>query len=65
MPESHSLPDHINVHIHRPVCPSCHAHMMLARIMPVSVGFDLRTFECPKCDQIREVMIETDAFGRP
>jgi hypothetical protein len=39
--------------------------MMLARIMPVSVGFDLRTFECPKCDQIREVMIETDAFGRP
>jgi hypothetical protein len=65
MPESHSLPEHVNVYIHRPVCRKCDTHMMLARIMPASVGFDLRTFECPKCDHVHEMMVENDAFGRP
>jgi transposase-like protein len=65
MPESHSLPERINVYIQRPACPKCHAHMMLARIMPQSVGFDLRTFECPKCDHVHQLMVETAAFGRP
>jgi hypothetical protein len=65
MPESHSLPYHVNVHIQRPACPKCHTHMMLARIMPARMGFDLHTFECPKCDLLHEVMVETDAFGRP
>jgi DNA polymerase III alpha subunit (gram-positive type) len=63
MPESHSLPDHINAHIHRPACPKCHAYMTLARIMPARMGFDLRTFECPKCEHVHELMVETDAFG--
>ena len=61
MPESHSLPDYINIQIHRPACPNCRAHMMLARIMPARIGFDLRTFECPKCDHVHEVMVETGA----
>jgi hypothetical protein len=64
MPEYHSLPEHINAYIQRPACPRCRAQMMLARIMPQNVGFDLRTFECPKCDHVHEVMVETDAFGR-
>jgi hypothetical protein len=38
--------------------------MMLARIMPARMGFDLRTFECPKCDHVHEMMVENDAFGR-
>jgi hypothetical protein len=38
--------------------------MMLARIMPADMGFDLRTFECPKCDHVHEVLVETDAFGK-
>jgi hypothetical protein len=38
--------------------------MMLARIMPARVGFDIRTFECPQCDLLHEVMVETDAFGQ-
>jgi hypothetical protein len=37
--------------------------MMLARIMPARIGFDLHTFECPKCDHVHEMMVETDAFG--
>jgi transposase-like protein len=59
------LPDNINVHIHRPACPKCRAYMMLARIMPTRIGFDLHTFECPKCDHVHEVIVETDgmAFG--
>jgi hypothetical protein len=37
--------------------------MMLARITPLRVGFDTHTFECPKCDHVHEVIVETDAFG--
>ena len=64
MPESHPLPDHIGVYIHRPTCRKCDTQMMLARIMPLHIGFDLRTFECPKCNHAYQVMVETDAFGR-
>jgi hypothetical protein len=31
---------------------------MLARITPGPSGFDIRTFECPACDQIHQVVIE-------
>jgi hypothetical protein len=64
MPESHSLPERIGAIIYRPTCPKCDTQMMLARIMPMHIGFDLRTFECPKCNHAHQVMIETDAFGR-
>jgi transposase-like protein len=64
MPEALSLPYQVNIRIQRPACPECHAHMMLARITPARMGFDLQTFECPKCDLVREVMIATEAFGR-
>jgi hypothetical protein len=33
--------------------------MMLARIMPARIGFDIRTFECPKCDHVYEVLVAT------
>ena len=68
MPDRRSLPHQVNIHTHRPACPKCHAHikchahMMLARIMPARPGFDRRTFECPQCDHLYEVMVETDAF---
>jgi hypothetical protein len=38
--------------------------LMLARIMPARVGFDFRTFECPQCAHVHEVMVATEAFGR-
>jgi hypothetical protein len=65
MQKSYFLPDIVNLHIHRPTCAKCGAHMMLARIMPARMGFDIRTFECPKCDHLHEVMVETNAFGQP
>jgi hypothetical protein len=59
MPESCYSADHINVDAHRPACPKCDALMMLARIAPVSTGFDLRTFECPQCDSSHEITVES------
>jgi hypothetical protein len=64
MQNSYFLPDNVSVHIHRPVCSKCRAFMMLARIVPARVGFDFRTFECPQCDHVHEVMVATEAFGR-
>jgi hypothetical protein len=63
MQKSSFLPASISVHIHRPACSKCYAHMMLACITPLRVGFDIHTFECPKCDHVHEVIVETDAFG--
>ena len=65
MPEVRSVPGHVSVQIGRRACPKCHAHMTLARIVPASMGFDLRTFECTNCEHVRDVIVETDAFGRP
>jgi hypothetical protein len=65
MTEFRTRPDDANAYIHRPACPKCRDHMMLARIMPAGLGFRLRTFECPKCNHVHEVMVETDAFGTP
>jgi DNA polymerase III alpha subunit (gram-positive type) len=38
----------------RPDCPKCTAQMYLARIQPEKPGFDLRTFECPRCQHVVE-----------
>jgi hypothetical protein len=36
----------------RPKCPDCTVPMYLARIAPDKPGYDLRTFECPRCQNI-------------
>jgi hypothetical protein len=66
-PRVHHMPDsHSNatgpslLPIERPRCPKCHDHMSLARIMPGRRGFDLRNFECGKCDQLITVTVSTD-----
>jgi hypothetical protein len=64
MQKPYFLPDHINARIQRPACPKCHTSMMLARIMPARVGYDFRTFGCPQCGHVHEVMVATEAFGR-
>jgi ribosomal protein S27AE len=63
MQKSYWLPEHVNVELQRPACPKCSTRMMLARITPARVGFDLRTFECPRCDHVHVVMVATEAFG--
>ncbi len=34
----------------RPACPQCGRAMLIARIDPVSLGVDERTFECHQCN---------------
>jgi len=40
----------------RPECPKCSALMYLALIEPEKPGFDLRTFECPRCQHVETIV---------
>jgi hypothetical protein len=46
--------------IERPRCPKCHDRMSLARIMPGPKGYDLRSFDCGKCNHALTVTVATD-----
>jgi hypothetical protein len=46
--------------IERPPCAKCQKPMMLARIAPGPTGYDLRTFECAKCDHVHTTFVATD-----
>jgi hypothetical protein len=42
-----------------PPCPSCKNMMTtLARITRGPMGFDIRTFECPACDDVHQGVAE-------
>jgi hypothetical protein len=41
-------------------CPKCRTRMRLARISPGPRGFELRTFECAKCDHVEQIAIASD-----
>jgi hypothetical protein len=45
------------IHIPRPPCPKCQTETMLARITPGPSGYDFRTFECPLCDYVHEILV--------
>ena len=49
--------------LHRPVCKSCDVGMMAARISPDGDGFELRQFECPKCNHIVVERVATDPIA--
>jgi hypothetical protein len=46
--------------IHRLHCPRCRTRMMLASISPGPAGFEIRTFDCSKCDHVEQVAIALD-----
>jgi hypothetical protein len=60
MPEFQTRPDPSLLPIERPRCPKCQNRMLLARIMPGPKGYDLRNFECDKCDQVVTRTVATD-----
>jgi hypothetical protein len=61
MPDSQSHSTGLSLlPIERPRCPKCDDRMNLARIMPGPKGFDLRNFECDKCDHVITLTIATD-----
>jgi hypothetical protein len=55
-----SVPDLPLMAAERPRCSRCLTRMMLVRISPGPAGYDLRTFECPKCDQVTRKLIASD-----
>jgi hypothetical protein len=40
--------------------PECNKRMHLARAMPGLKGFDLRNFECEKCDKVVTLTVAAD-----
>jgi hypothetical protein len=44
--------------IQRPLCPKCRSTMTLARITAGRSGFDIRTFECPACDLVDQIVVQ-------
>jgi hypothetical protein len=46
--------------IERPRCPKCISRMKLASIVPGPRGYDLRNFECEKCDHVDTLAVATD-----
>jgi transposase-like protein len=46
--------------IERPRCPKCQTRMSPARISPGPSGFDLRKFECSKCEHVLKETVGTD-----
>jgi len=61
MPESQSWNSSVpTVTIESQECPKCWGPMILSRIMPGRLKFDVRTFECVKCDHVEKVMVAID-----
>jgi hypothetical protein len=41
-------------------CPKCRARMKLARVSSGPIGFELRTFDCAKCDRVEQIVVALD-----
>jgi hypothetical protein len=61
MPGTHTLPTGPPLSaIERPRCPHCQTRTMLAYIAPGPAGYQLRTFECPRCDRVQRTLVVSD-----
>lgn len=49
---------HVILETKAPPCVKCGASVVLARIEPAQPGFDLRTFECSKCNNVDQYIVE-------
>jgi hypothetical protein len=63
MPTPHMRPESSLMPVLRPRCPKCESRMMLASITPGPEGFDLRTFECKRCDHSYTTAIARDPMN--
>jgi hypothetical protein len=44
-------------------CPRCQTRTMLAGIASGPAGYELRTFECPKCDRVQRTLVVSDPMS--
>jgi len=49
--------------IERPRCSHCQTRTRLARIAPGPAGYELRTFECPKCHRAHRSLVVSDPMS--
>jgi hypothetical protein len=61
---SHALPTGppLSV-IERPRCKHCEARTNLAGIASGPAGYELRTFECPKCNRFQRTLVVSDPMS--
>jgi hypothetical protein len=64
MPSSHALATGppLSV-IERPRCQHCQTRTILAHVAPGPAGYELRTFECPKCDRAQRTLVVNDPMS--
>ena len=63
MPEPQTRQQPSSIPVLRPRCPKCENRMVLASIPPGPRGFDLRTFECKRCDHSYTTAIARDPMN--
>ena len=44
------------------ICPKCLGPMILTRIKPARIGFEMRTFQGVNCHHVDSVVTETDSM---
>ena len=44
------------------ICPKCLGPMILTRIKPARIGFEMRTFQGVNCHHVEKVVTETDSM---
>jgi hypothetical protein len=59
MPSLGVLFDPSRIAIQPHTCPKCLGPMVLARIKPSRIGFEMRTFQGVNCDHVDKVVTET------
>jgi hypothetical protein len=62
MPSLAVLLDPSRIAIQSHACPKCLGPMVLARIKPSRIGFELRTFQGVNCDHVDKVVAETKSM---
>lgn len=57
MPSVHPDPLYSRAEIGILACSKCHKPMRLSCIEPAASGYDVRTFECAKCDSSERFLV--------
>jgi hypothetical protein len=61
MPSSSQAPTLFRDRLMEAPCTKCGAKMLLARIEPDRPGYDFRSFECTKCNNVDQYIVEYGA----
>jgi hypothetical protein len=62
MPSRAVLFDSSRIAIQPHTCPKCLGPMILMRIKPSRIGFEMRTFQGVNCDHVDRVVTETHSM---